>query len=118
MKKYLFVMRRMPNRGNHVQEALDMILTAAAFDQKVSLLFADDGVLQLKRGQLPETMGLKDSPAIFKALEIYDVHDLYAESESLVARGLAAEDLILPVRVIARQDVASLLQAHDVLIPD
>ena len=118
MKKYLFVLRRLPSRGNHVVEALDMILTTAAFDQKVSLLFADDGVLQLKSGQQPEAMGLKDSSAIFKALEVYDVHDLYAESESLAARGLAPDDLILPVRMIGRRDIASLLQAHEVLIPD
>ena len=70
MKNFLFVMRRMPFSGIYVQETLDMLLTAAAFDQSVSVLFADDGVLQLKKHQHPQTLAFKDTAAIFTALEI------------------------------------------------
>jgi tRNA 2-thiouridine synthesizing protein C len=118
MKKYLFVLRRVPHNGNHVQETLDMLLTTAAFDQAVSVLFVDDGVLQLKTQQNPAAMGLKDTAAIFGALEIYDVNALYAEIESLRARGLAVEDLILPVQAINRSEVNQLMRRHEVLIPD
>ncbi len=118
MKKYLFVLRRLPYNGNHVQEILDMLLTTAAFDQQVCVLFADDGVLQLKRLQNPVAAQLKDTAAIFRALEIYDVNALYVEIESLQSRGLGIEDLILPVQLISRSEVNQLMRQHDVLLPD
>ena len=95
-----------------------MLLTAAAFDQPVSVLFVDDGVFQLKSGQNPEVLGLKDTSAIFRALAVYDVNDLYIEQESLQARGLDPADLILPVQVIARNEVNALMQRHQVIIQD
>ncbi|MGD0958298.1 MAG: sulfurtransferase complex subunit TusC [Methylomonas sp.] len=118
MKKYLFVMRSPPNTGASVQETLDMILTTAAFDQETALLFADDGVLQLKRGQNPSALGLYDAPAVLSALEIYDVKTLYAEQESLRDRGLNSGDLILPVEPIERDQIGALLRCYDVVISD
>jgi len=118
MKKYLFVLRRAPNNGNHLQEMLDMILTTAAFDQSVSLLFMDDGVLQLRRGQNPEALGLKDTSAIFSVLEIYDVQELYVENESLSARGLNKDDLLLPVELLDRSEINALMSRYPVIVPD
>lgn len=117
MKRYLFVLRKPPHSGAQVQEMLDIILTTAAFDQHVSLLLLDDGVFQLKDNQHPEIAGLKDTAAIFKALEIYDVTDIYAELESLQERGLKPGDLSLPVQEIYRKDVAELMQRFDVVFP-
>lgn len=118
MKKYLFVMRHLPHVGSHVQEALDQMLTTAAFDQAVSVLFLDDGVLQLKRGQKPLSLAGKDTAAMFNALSIYDINQLLVESESLASRGLRAEDLMLPVQLIPRQQVNAYISQHDVVIPD
>jgi tRNA 2-thiouridine synthesizing protein C len=117
MKKYLFVMRHLPHVSSHVQETLDQLLTTAAFDQAVSVLFVDDGVLQLKTGQNPLQMGLKNTAAIFQALELYDVNLLYVETESLISRGMTVHDLILPVKLIPRAEVNALLQRHAIVIP-
>ncbi len=114
MKKYLFVMSKAPHWGADLQETLDIILTVAAFDQRVTLLFVDDGVLQLQRGQNPDKLQLKDTAAIFQALPIYDVHDVFAEAESLQERGLKPADLLLPVREVYRRDVRLLMRGHDV----
>ena len=95
-----------------------MILTTAAFDQQVSVLFCDEGVLQLKRGQNPAAIGLKDTAQIFTALEVYDVNALYVEAESLAARGLTADDLLLPVQILPRAGLNPLMLRHQVLIPD
>ena len=116
-KNYLFVMRRLPHLACYVQETLDQMLTTAAFDQKVAVLFADDGVLQLKQGQNTEYMTMKNTSAMFLALEMYDITMLYAEQESLAERGLAVCDLILPVEVIPRSSVNDWLKQYDVLIP-
>ena len=37
--------------GNKVQEVLDAVLIAAAFDQQVSLLLLDDAAFHLKNNQ-------------------------------------------------------------------
>ncbi len=115
MKRYLFVLRKPPHLGIHTQEMLDIILTTAAFDQSVSLLLLDDGVFLLKKNQHPESVGMKDTAAIFMALEIYDVNDIYTETESLQERGLEANDLCLPVQNLHRKEIAGLLKRFDVV---
>lgn len=109
-------MRCPPFDGIQLQEQLDVILTTAAFDQKVTILFLDDGVFQLKKGQQPEKQGLKDTASIFNALEIYDVNDIYTEAESLQERGLKPGDLSLPVKEFYRKDINQLMQQYDIII--
>lgn len=109
-------MRTTPYNGIQLQEKLDLILTAAAFDQAVSLIFLDDGVFQLKKEQIPQKQGLKDTAAIFNALQIYDVNQLYIEVESLQERGLKPGDLSLPVKEVYRKDVNRLMKLYDVII--
>ncbi len=116
MKKFLFIMDKPPHRGIELQEKLDVILTAAAFDQKVALLFLDDGVFQLKKGQQPEKQGLKETASIFNALNIYDVNDLYIEVDSLQERGLRPSDLSLPMKEFYRKEVNALMAGYDIII--
>jgi tRNA 2-thiouridine synthesizing protein C len=115
MKRYLFILRKPPHYGAQVQEMLDIILTTAAFDQQVSILLLDDGVFQLKNNQNPECVGMKDTSAIFKALELYDVTGIYTEVESLQERGLKPGDLCLPVQEFYRKDIAGLMKQFDVV---
>lgn len=115
MKRYLFVLRKPPHSGVQVQEMLDIILTTAAFDQQVSILLLDDGVFQLKNNQHPDSVGLKDTAAIFMALKIYDINNIYAEAESLQERGLRPHDLCLPVQEFYRKDIAGLMKRFDVV---
>ena len=114
-KRYLFILRKAPHSGAYAQEMLDIILTTAAFDQAVSILLLDDSVFQLKKHQSPEKHDMRDIAAIFAALEIYDVKDIYTENESLQERGLCADDLSLPVQIIVRKDTPELMQQFDVI---
>ena len=116
IKSYLFLMRSYPHGGIRVQETLDMILTAAAMDRSVSLLFLDEGVFQLLHGQAPEALGCKHIAPIFQALPIYDVESFWIEAESLEERGVAQRQLILPAKSIARDDVARLIENHDIVV--
>ncbi len=115
MKKYLFVLRYAAHNGSHAQEMLDVILTTAAFDQQVSLLLLDDAVFQLKKTQQAEKHGYKETGAIFKALEIYDINDIYIEVESLQEHGLTSADLLLSVNKIFRKNVANLMRQYEVI---
>jgi tRNA 2-thiouridine synthesizing protein C len=115
MKSYLFVLRSAPHSGCAVQEMLDIILTTAAFEQKVALLLLDEAVFALKTHQQPQKYAGKDTAAIFKALEIYDVNDIYVELESLQERGLTVADLSLTVKPIQRNKIAQLLRQMDIV---
>lgn len=116
MKTFLFVMRRPPHEGSGVRESLDMLMTAAAFDQRVRLLFLDDGVFLLKSGQRPESLELKPVGPLFAALEIYDVEGLWVEEESLAERGLHPAALLLPTRGIRRAEVAGFVTSADIVV--
>ncbi len=115
-KSFLFIMARPPFSTLHAQEMLDMILTAAAFEQTVRLLFIDQGALLLKKHQNPAAIEAKDIAPILDALAIYDVEDLYVESESLSMNGLDPEDLSIATKLLNRINVGELLARHDVVI--
>jgi tRNA 2-thiouridine synthesizing protein C len=118
MKRYLFLMRQLPHNSSRVQETLDQLLTTAAFDQSVSLLFMDDGVFQLKSAQATEFTVMKNTAAMLLSLELYGITQVYVETESLKARGLAQDDLVMPVQLLPRTAVNGLIQQHDIVIPD
>ena len=116
MKKILFIVHSKPHSGLDVQEKLDVILTTAAFDQQIALLFLDGGIFQIYKNQQPEKQGLKETASILNTLEMFDVTELYIETESLREKGLKISQLSLPVKLCDRKDVNSLIQQFDVVI--
>lgn len=93
IKKFLYMNRRAPYGTIYALESLEVVLIAAAFDQDVSLVFADDGVYQLMKGQSTEEIGMKNFSPTYSALGDYDIKNIYIEKESLDERGLTLEDL-------------------------
>lgn len=116
MKNFLFVLRHPPHEGAGIRESLDMVMTVAAFDQPVRVLFLDDGVFLLKLGQCPHNPNLKPTAPLFAALEIYAVEGLWVEQESLAERGLGLANLILPVQTIRREEIAFFLATADIVV--
>jgi tRNA 2-thiouridine synthesizing protein C len=116
VKKFLFVNRKAPYGSVYALEGLEVVLISAAFDQDVSLAFLDDGVFQLAKGQNPKGIETKNFSPTYRALEGYDIEKLYVERESLEARGLAEEDLLVDVTVLAAAEMASLMDEMDVMI--
>ena len=115
-KRFLFLMRRPPHGSIFAQEGLETVLIGAAFEQRVSLLFLDDGVFVLKRGQSPDAIGLKDFARGFRALPDYDVEHVYVEERSLAARGLVPDDLMMDVEAISPERAAEIIDSHDVVL--
>ena len=113
MKKFLFIVRHPPLQGIALSESLDLVMTVAAFDQSVRVLFLDDGVFSLKSGQSHPNPAVKSSALMFGALEVYDIKEIFVEVESLVERGLTVENLILPARLIRRTEIAGLIALAD-----
>ena len=116
IKKFMYVNRRAPYGSVYALESLEVVLVGAAFDQDVSVVFADDGVFQLKKGQDTEELGMKNFSPTYRALEMYDVEKLYVEKESLEARGLTEEDLLVPVEVMSNSEIGKLMEQQDVVL--
>jgi tRNA 2-thiouridine synthesizing protein C len=116
IKKFLYVNRKAPYGTIYALESLEVVLIAAAFEQDVSLAFIDDGVYQIKKGQDTQQIGMKNFSPTYRALEGYDVEKLYVEAESLAERGLTEDDLLVPVEVMSREDLARLMDEQDVIL--
>ena len=116
VKKFLYINRKAPYGTIYALESLEVVLIAAAFDQDVSLAFLDDGVYQIVKGQHTKPIDVKNFSPTFRALEGYDIEKLYVEKESMEARGLKEEDLIVPVKVIGTQEMTDLMQSQDVVL--
>lgn len=116
IKKFMYVNRRAPYGSVYALESLEVVLIGAAFNQDVSVVFADDGVFQLKKGQDTKELGMKNFSPTYRALEMYDVEKLYVEKESLEARGLTEEDLMVPVEVMSNSEIGKLMEQQDVIL--
>ncbi len=116
VKKFMFVNRKAPYGTIYALESLEVVLITAAFDQDVSLVFLDDGVYQLKKGQQTKGIEIKNFSPTYRALEGYDVEKLYVEKESLEARGLTEDDLLVDVIVLGRAEMGALMDQQDVVL--
>lgn len=115
-KRFLCVNRRAPHGTIYALESLEVVLAAAAFEQRVTVLFLDDGVFQLVKGQKTDALGVKDFSPTYKALEMYEVERVVVERESLNRRGLSEDDLIVPADVLAEDEISELFESHDILL--
>lgn len=116
VKKFMFLNRKAPYGTVYALEGLEVVLISAAFDQDVSLAFMDDGVFQLTKGQNTKGVEMKNFSPTFRALEGYDIEKLYVERESLEARGLTEDDLLVDVQVKSAAEMGELMNAQDVVI--
>jgi tRNA 2-thiouridine synthesizing protein C len=105
----MFVNRKAPYGTIYALESLEVVLITATFDQDVSLVFIDDGVYELVKGQQTKGIGIKNFSPTYRALDGYDVEKLYVERESMAERGLTEDDLLVPVEVLSQQRMAALM---------
>jgi tRNA 2-thiouridine synthesizing protein C len=116
VRKFMYVNRRAPYGTIYALESLEVVLIAAAFEQDVSLVFMDDGVYQIKKGQNTDGIGVKNFSPTYRALEGYDVEKLYVEKESLESRGMTVDDLVVPVQVFDKDQLAALMEEQEVIL--
>ncbi len=129
IKKFMYMNRKSPYGTIYALESLEVVLIAAAFDQDVSLVFADDGVYQLMKGQNTEEIGMKNFSPTYSALGDYDIKKIYIEKESLEERGLSLDDLQDlkyededddwaekdSIHLVSREELAEVIDQQDVV---
>lgn len=116
IKKFMFVNRKAPYGTIYALEGLEVVLISAAFDQDVSLAFVDDGVFQLVKGQKTDGVEMKNFSPTYRALEGYDIEKLYVERESMEARGLTEDDLLVDVQIMSAAEMGDMMAQQDVVI--
>jgi tRNA 2-thiouridine synthesizing protein C len=116
-RRFLFLLRRPPQGGVIDSELFDQMLTLAAFDQAITVLFVDDGVYRLTR-ETGEPVPTMEPAGLLELLAFYDIESIWVEEESLVQRDMNLDEARLSVRTILREDVAGLLASHDVILGD
>ncbi|QVL50817.1 MAG: sulfurtransferase complex subunit TusC [Thiocapsa sp.] len=94
VKKFMYLNRKAPYGTIYAWEALEVVLIGAAFDQDVSVMFLDDGVYQLTKGQDTKAIGMKNFSPTFRTLGDYEVKKVFVDRASLEARGLTQDDLV------------------------
>jgi len=116
MKKFMFVNRKAPYGTIYALESLEVVLITATLDQDVSLVFMDDGVYEIVKGQQTKGIGIKNFSPSYRALDGYDVEKLYVDQASLTERGLSVSDLLVPVEVLETAQMAELMSQQDVIL--
>ena len=126
-KQFMFVNRRAPYGSIYAQEVLEMVLISAAFEQHAAIVFIDDGVFQIKKGQDTAALGMKNFSPAYRVVEM-EKHDadedddidmvwrIIVEKESMEARGLEADDLLVGVEVMEAEELSALMAAQDVVL--
>jgi tRNA 2-thiouridine synthesizing protein C len=129
-KKFVYVNRKAPYGTVYALESLEVVLIGAAFEQEVQLLFIDDGVYQLTKGQSTEGVGMKNFSKTYAALGDYEVNQIYVDEQSLTDRGLTMDDLQAltyededddyaeksSMHLVNREQLAELISNADVLL--
>ncbi|MER2492265.1 sulfurtransferase complex subunit TusC [Catenovulum sediminis] len=98
------------------QEALELALTLATFEQAVALFFSGSGLLQLLKSQNAELLKLKNYTDGFKALDLYDIEDVFIEQQSLADLHLNENDLLIETQALTKSEWLLQLANYNVIL--
>lgn len=129
-KKFLYVNRKAPYGTVYALESLEVVLIGAAFEQDVQLLFMDDGIFQITKGQDTKGIENKNFSPTYTALGDYDITKIYVSQESMDERGLTLDDLMPltyededddwaekdSIKVVTNAEIAALMEEQDVVL--
>lgn len=126
-KKFLFLNRKAPYGTIYALEILEKVLISAAFEQHAAIVFVDDGVYQIVKGQDTKAVGMKNFSPMYGVIEMEKddaaededmdmVWRIIVEKESIEARGLDAEDFVVDVEVLSSAELAELIAEQDVVL--
>ena len=115
-RKFMFVNRKAPYGTIYAQELLEVVLISGAYEQDITVVFIDDGVFALKKGQDTKDINMKNFSPTYRALDGYDIEKIYVDKTSMDARGLTPDDMIVDVEIKTSEEIALLMQEQDVII--
>ncbi len=117
MNTVAIVMRKAPYGSVYTAEGFRSIMGIAVFEMDIRVIFVDDGVYALVRGQNPAGLDMKPLGEGFPMLSEFGVDQFYVHDESLAERGLTPDDLVVEVKVVNGAEVARLLEEAGKVLP-
>ena len=126
-KNFMFVCNKAPYGTIYALETLEMIMISAAFEQHAVIAFIDDGVFQINKGHNTKSSGMKNFSPKFGviAMEKEDADEdddidmiwrIVVEKESLEARGLSSDDLVLETEILSTAELSNLMAKQEVIL--
>lgn len=105
-----------PFGNDNFRESIDLLLANASYDRPVALFFYGDGLYQLVANQQPSLVDAKDISKMFGLLDLYDIEDVFICQQSLQARQLDADSLIVTGQVLNSADWLQQLSNYDQVV--
>jgi tRNA 2-thiouridine synthesizing protein C len=115
--KVAILMRKAPYGSVYTAEGFRTMMGIAVFEMDIDIVFIDDGVYALCKGQDPGQLDMKPLGDGFPMLKEFDVENFYVHGASLAERGLTSEDLLMEVEIIDGAQVAEVLDAAGTILP-
>ncbi len=117
MKKVAVFLRKAPYGSVYAAEGLRSVMGIAIFEMDAHLIFADDGVYTLVKGQDPKALEMQPLGEGFAMLPEFGATKFYVHRPSLEARGLKPEDLTVEALLVDDAGVASILAECGIVLP-
>ena len=111
------LMRKAPYGSVYAAEGFRSMMGVGVFELDISVIFVDDGVYALLKGQDPEALEMKPLGDGFPMLPEFGVTKFYVHDGSLSERGLTVDDLVVDVEVLDEAGVARELESFGVVLP-
>lgn len=115
-KSILVTCHSAPYGCSRAREAIDFILTAAAYEQPISVLLTGDALFLLVSNQQGSLLGQRSISSMLEAFPLYGIEQVYVASESLEQYGLAFEELALVPTCLSNAEINNLIQQHDCVL--
>ncbi|MFS1523352.1 sulfurtransferase complex subunit TusC [Microbulbifer sp. 2304DJ12-6] len=105
---------RTPPYGSAIaREGLEAVLTSAAMEQEIDLLFLGDGIFQLLDHQSPEEIGQKSLRRNLLALPMFGIEQILVCHKSLRDRTITLDQVQIPgVEVKTIREPGTLIAAY------
>ena len=110
--KLLFILRQTPYGNLLAKESLDAVLASSVFEPELSILFMDDGVLQLTNTQSPPPGQQKNLQKMIAAFALYDIDRVFVCEQSLRKRGLSHQHISMGT-MINNEKILQLMAEQD-----
>jgi tRNA 2-thiouridine synthesizing protein C len=111
------LMRKAPYGSVYTAEGFRSIMGIGVFEMDISVLFVDDGVYALTKGQNPARLDMKPLGEAFPMLPDFGVTKFYVHDQSLSERGLTPDDLVMDVEIVDDAGAARVLESSGIVLP-
>lgn len=111
MNKIALLFSKAPYGDNFGKEGLDVLLSLSNYTEDLVVIFVDDGVYQITKGQQPNPALYKDSSKLFKLLELYDIESIYISKSAMTDRNLSSTDFVLDAQPLENEQISALLDS-------